>query len=304
VNVIARLCDVHKGYGATPALRGVSLDVPSGRLVALLGPNGAGKTTALQLLTGLRRPDAGTVELLGGDPREVATRRLLGVTPQHSGFPESLKVREVIDLVRAHYPDPWPADDILARFALTGLAGRQTGGLSGGQQRRLAVALAFVGRPRLVLLDEPTTGLDAEARRNLWRVIREELGGGQTILLTTHYLEEAEAMADQVVVLADGLVRASGSVTQIKGQVELSQVRAHFPVPSARLPNVVRTRVDGNRTTLFTADADALVRHLVRADVPFAHLEVSPVTLEEALLVLTADHADGDAGLSAQRVVS
>jgi len=293
MDVVARLRGACKRYGATEALRGVDLEVPRGRLLALLGPNGAGKTTALQLLCGLRRPDAGTVELLGGDPREPAIRRQLGVTPQEEGFPGPLKVREVVDLVRAHYTDPWRSDEILARFELADLAGRQTGGLSGGQKRRLAVALAFVGRPRLVLLDEPTTGLDVDARRALWQVVRDEIAAGRTILLTTHYLEEAEALADHVVVLAAGLVRASGSVAEIKGQVELTRVRARFATSPRALPHVVRTEVDGDRTTLFTADADELVRHLVRADVAFEHLEVSPVSLEEAFLVLTTERRDG-----------
>jgi len=292
MDVVARLQGARKRYGATEALRGVDLDVPAGQLLALLGPNGAGKTTALQLLCGLRRPDAGTVELLGGDPREPAIRRQLGVTPQEEGFPGPLRVREVVDLVRAHYAEPWRSEEILARFDLADLAGRQTGGLSGGQKRRLAVALAFVGRPRLVLLDEPTTGLDVDARRALWRVVREEIVAGRTILLTTHYLEEAEALADRVVVLAGGLVRASGSVADIKGQVELTRVRARFATAPGTLPQVVRTEVDGDRITLFTADADQLVRHLVRADVAFEQLEVSPVSLEDAFLVLTTQGRD------------
>lgn len=294
MDVIARLSGVRKRYGETEALRGVDLEVCTGRLLALLGPNGAGKTTALQLLCGLRRPDAGSVQLFGGDPREPAVRRHLGVTPQEEGFPGSLKVREVVDLVRAHYPDPWPRDAILGRFDLAELAERQTGGLSGGQKRRLAVALAFVGRPRLVLLDEPTTGLDVDARRALWRILREEVAARRTILLTTHYLEEAEALADHVVVLAGGAVRASGSVAQIKGRVELARVRARFAIPPVTVPKVVRREVDGDRTTLFTVDADELVRHLVRANVPFEQLEVSRVSLEEAFLVLTAERPVAD----------
>lgn len=305
MDVVARLSGVRKRYGDIEALRGIDLDVPAGRLLALLGPNGAGKTTALQLLCGLRRADQGTVELLGGDPREPAVRRDLGVTPQEEGFPKSLKVREVVDLVRVHYADPWRSGEILGRFGLDDLAERQTGGLSGGQKRRLAVALAFVGRPRLVLLDEPTTGLDIDARRALWRVVREEVKAGRSILLTTHYLEEAEALADHVVVVADGLVRASGSVAQIKGQVEMTRVRARFAAPLADLPQVVRREIDGDRTTLLTADADALVRHLVRKDIAFEGLEVSPVSLEEAFLVLTAEGTDRpDMTRSSERIAS
>ncbi|MGH8930121.1 MAG: ATP-binding cassette domain-containing protein [Egibacteraceae bacterium] len=293
MNTVARLRGVSKRYGATVALQGVDLDVPAGQLLAVLGPNGAGKTTAVNLLCGLRRPDAGTVEVLGGDPRDAATRRHVGVTPQAAGTPEALTVREVVDYVRAHYPDPMATAEVLARFELETVAGRQTGGLSGGQRRRLAVALAFAGRPRLVLLDEPTTGLDVDARRALWRVVREELAAGRTILLTTHYLEEAEALADQVVVLTDGRIRAQGTVADIKASVELTRVRARIPeLALAGLPGVVRAEADGERATLFTTDADDLVRHLVQSDVDFAGLEVAPVSLEEAFLVLTADREE------------
>ena len=304
MDVVARLHGARKRYGDTEALRGVHLEVPAGRVLALLGPNGAGKTTAVQLLCGLRQADAGTVEVLGGDPRQPHTRRQLGVTPQETGFPEALKVREVVDLVRAHYPDPWPTDGLLSRFDLADLAGRQTGGLSGGQKRRLAVALAFAGRPRLVLLDEPTTGLDVDARRGLWRLVGEELAAGRTILLTTHYLEEAEALADHVVVLAGGLVRASGTVAEVKGRVELTRVRARFAVPPDAVPHVVRSAADGDRTTLFTADADGLVRHLVRTGADFSQLEVSPVSLEEAFLVLTAGEACDDRPAEPERARS
>jgi ABC-2 type transport system ATP-binding protein len=285
---VAELRGVRKRFGAVEALRGVDLEVRGGRLLAVLGPNGAGKTTALSLLAGLRRPDEGTVTLLGGDPRDVATRRNLGVTPQEAGFPEPLRVAEVVDFVRAHYPDPWPRAAVLERFQLADLARRQVGGLSGGQKRRLAVALAFAGRPPVVLLDEPTTGLDVDARRALWQAVREEVAAGHTILLTTHYLEEAEALADDVVVLAGGAVRAQGTVAEIKARVRLTRVAARFPVPPTGLPRVVRSEADGDRTAMFTTDADALVRHLVRADLPFADLAIEPVSLEDAFLVLTA----------------
>ena len=289
MTLVAQLRGAHKRYGKVEALRGVDLDVHAGRLIALLGPNGAGKTTALRLLSGLVRPDQGSAMLLGGDPREPSTRLGLGVTPQEAGFPETMKVREIIDFVRAHFRDPWPRDEVLERFELTDVAGRQAGGLSGGQKRRLAVALAFAGRPQLAMLDEPTTGLDIDARHALWRAVREEVAAGRTILLTTHYLEEAEALADEVVVLAEGQVRATGSVDEIKGQVQLTRVRARMAAVSHGLPDVVSQEHDGERATLFTTDADALVRHLVIERVQFSRLEVTPVSLEEAFLLLTAE---------------
>src|SRR5262245_12656355 len=165
---LARAPEVSRRYGDVLALDRVSLDVHPGEIVGLLGPNGAGKSTLLNLLAGLRRPSSGKVELFGGDPRDPARRKKLGVTPQETGLPSTLKVAECVEFVARHFSDPVPTGELIDRFGLSEVARRQTGGLSGGQKRRLAVALAFVGRPRLVLLDEPTTGLDVTARRALW----------------------------------------------------------------------------------------------------------------------------------------
>jgi ABC-2 type transport system ATP-binding protein len=214
----AVLRGVHKRYGRLEALQGVDLEIRPGELVALLGPNGAGKTTAVSILLGQRRPDAGTARLFGRDPTLPAARRPVGATPQAAGFPDNLTVREVIDLVRVHYP-------LLGRFGLSDVAGRRAGGLSGGQTRRLAVALAFAGRPRLVVLDEPTTGLDVEARRGLWEVLRDFVAKGGSVLLTTHYLEEAQALASRVVVIAGGRIVAHGSVDDITARAGLSRVQ-------------------------------------------------------------------------------
>src|SRR5688572_25934600 len=170
--ILARTIDVSRRYGDVLAIDSVTMQVQAGEIVGLLGPNGAGKTTLLNLLVGLRRASAGRVELFGGDPRRPENRRRIGVTPQETGLPPTLRVGECVDYVAAHFPDPVPRAELLARFGLAEMHRRQTGGLSGGQRRRLAVALAFVGKPSLVFLDEPTTGLDVEARRSLWDGIR------------------------------------------------------------------------------------------------------------------------------------
>lgn len=285
--VVARLRGVRKRFASTEALKGIDLDVHAGGVVALLGPNGAGKTTAISLLSGLRTADEGTVELFGGDPRDPRTRQRLGVTPQDTGFPEQLKVSEIIALVRAHYPDPLPAEELLERLEIGHLADRQTGGLSGGERRRLAVALAFAGNPRLLILDEPTTGLDVDARRALWAVVRDFVAIDGTVLLTTHYLEEAEALADEVVVIDQGTVIARGSVDAIKEQVQVTRVRLRVVDELPDLPGVVEHERQRETTTLLTTDADELVRALVRSDVTFSKLEVTPVSLEDAFLVLT-----------------
>jgi ABC-2 type transport system ATP-binding protein len=284
---LARTVDVTRRYGKALALDGVSLEVQAGELVGLLGPNGAGKTTLLNLLVGVRTPTSGRVELFGGDPRNAENRRLIGVTPQETGLPPTLRVGECVDYVAAHFPDPVSRAELLARFGLADLARRQTGGLSGGQRRRLAVALAFVGRPSMVFLDEPTTGLDVEARHALWSGIREFHAGGGTVLLTSHYLEEIEALAERVVVLDDGRVLVDDTVAAVRGLVGVRRVSLNAPA-LPKLPGIVRSDLLDGRFHLLTPDADELVRHLVTTGVEFSDLEVRPTSLEEAFLSLTS----------------
>jgi ABC-2 type transport system ATP-binding protein len=287
--ILARAVDVSRHYGDTVALDHVSLDIAAGEIVGLLGPNGAGKSTLISLLTGTRKPSSGRVELLGQDPRRPAGRQHLGVTPQETGLPGTLRVGEVVDFVRAHYPDPLPRAELLARFGLTDLVRRQTGGLSGGQKRRVAVALAFAGRPKIVFLDEPTTGLDVEARRSLWDGIRAFHAEGGTVVLTSHYLEEIEALARRAVVIGGGRVLADDTVDAVRGLVAVRRVSLTSPVPLPALDAVVSTDRDGDRWHLLSPDADRLVRDLVAAGVPFSDLAVRPASLEEAFLSLVEE---------------
>lgn len=290
---------VTRRFDATVALDDVSLDVHRGEIVGLLGPNGAGKTTLLNLVSGVRRPDAGTVRLFGRDPRDAVARVRLGTTPQETGLPATLRVGEVAAFVAGHYPDPMPVGELLETFGLTDLARRQTGGLSGGQKRRLAVALAMAGRPDLVLLDEPTTGLDVDARHVLWDALRSFHARGVTVVVTSHYLEEIEALAERVVVVDHGRVLADGSLREVVGRVALRRVTVSLddddaPSSAARLDalaGVVRRDTDPatGRHVLLTPDADALVRELVTAAVPFHDLEVRSASLEEAFLSLTRE---------------
>ena len=224
----AALHAVSKRFGAHAALISVDLAIEAGKVVALLGPNGAGKTTALSILLGLRRPDAGRAELFGDDPRHPAARAAIGVTPQECGFPPTLRTGEIVDLVRAHFPAPAPRAELLERFGLAALVRRQTGGLSGGERRRLAVALAFAGSPRAVFLDEPTAGLDVEARRAVWRELKLYTVDGGTVLLTTHHLEEAEALASRVAVLSQGRVVAEGTPAEVSGRAQASGLEEAF----------------------------------------------------------------------------
>jgi ABC-2 type transport system ATP-binding protein len=279
VIAVARLERVSKRFGALTALDDASFEVEEGAVVAMLGPNGAGKSTALAILLGLRRPDAGRATLFGADPRRPGARREIGVTPQETAFPATLRVRELIDLIRRHYAQPLPLATVAERFQVDGLLARQVGGLSGGERRRVAVALAFAGDPRLVVLDEPTTGLDREARRAVWDAIRQHATAGGTILLTTHYLEEADALAGRVVLIEAGTTVAEGPVEQIKAAAGLIRVSFRAAPGVA----VAGARRDGPYLRLLTRDGGATVEQLVRAGVPLAGLEVRPLTLEEAL---------------------
>jgi ABC-2 type transport system ATP-binding protein len=287
---VAKAVNLTRRYGDVVALDKIDLDILAGELLGLLGPNGAGKSTLINLFTGLRRPHGGHVELFGMDPRQPAARRTTGMTPQETGLPPTLKVGEVVDFVSAHFESAVPRDELLERFGLTGLDKRQTGGLSGGQKRRLAVALAFAGRPRLVFLDEPTTGLDVEARKALWEGIRAFHADGGTVVLTSHYLEEVEALSSRVVVLGGGKVIADGTVDQIRGVVGLRRVSLVI----AELPGLAGIRhveqSDG-RTHVLTPDADQFIRDLVHSDVPFKDLEVRPTSLEDAFLSLVKENA-------------
>jgi ABC-2 type transport system ATP-binding protein len=226
--IAAALRGVTKRFGETVALDRVDMAIEAGDAVALLGPNGAGKSTALAVLLGLRRPDEGRAEIFGVDPRRTRARVAVGVTPQEAGFPPTLHVREIVDLVRAHFPCPVPTEELIERFRLEAIARRQAGGLSGGERRRLSVALAFAGDPAAIFLDEPTAGLDVESRRSVWAEIDRYSADGGTVLLTTHHLEEAERLATRVVLLARGRVVAEGSPAELASQARASGLEGAF----------------------------------------------------------------------------
>lgn len=291
MTALAKLDHVTRRFGDVVALDDVSLEFEPGRIVGLLGPNGAGKTTLLSLLEGRRRPTSGRVELFGGNPTDYRTRAALGSTPQETALPPTLRVGEVIDFIGKHFPNRVPTAAIAEEFGLAGLLKRQTGALSGGQKRRLSVALAFVGRPRLVLLDEPTTGLDVDARRTLWEAVRRQHEAGATVILTSHYLEEIEALAERVIVIGQGQVLADDSLSAVVGQVGVRMVRLRTDDPdaAAALPGVVSVQAeDDGSHTLFSRDADETVVALVRSGIRFSDLAVRGATLEEAFLTLTA----------------
>ena len=294
VPTAASLTDVVKRYGANTALDHVSLDIEPGKVTALLGPNGAGKTTAISLLLGLAAADAGRVEVLGGTPHALAVRRRMGVMLQSAALPDTLRVGELLRLVCAYYPQPRPLGEVAALAGLGTLLRTPYARLSGGQQRRVQFALAICGNPQLLFLDEPTTGLDLEAREALWQVVRELTAGGCAILLTTHYLEEAEALAQRVAVLVRGRIVSAGTVDEIRGggvqrrihcvsTLAAEEVRAWSGVTAA-------TRAD-RRLEIETAAAEHVVRRLLAADPALSELEVRRTGLAEAFVRITREAA-------------
>ncbi len=214
----AHLTAVTKRYGDTVALNGIDLSIRPGELVSLLGANGAGKTSAVRILLGLAPPTSGEARVFGMNPRETASRTRVGAMLQAARVPETLRVREHIHLFSSYYPNPLPMSEVIESAGLQGIERRKYGELSGGQQKRALFALAICGNPDLLILDEPTVGLDVEARRALWKQIRAFIARGKSVLLTTHYLAEAEALANRVVVLHRGLVVAEGTPQEIKGE--------------------------------------------------------------------------------------
>jgi len=289
---LACLRGAHKHFGHQHALRGVDLTVEAGSLVALLGSNGAGKTTSIGLLLGLLRPDRGEALLSGRPAHDHQARQAVGVMLQSTGLPDMLKVRELLALTRRYYPAPRSVADCIALAGLEDIYERRYGQLSGGQQRRVQFALAICGRPQLLFLDEPTTGLDIEARRALWRAIGEMVADGCGVLLTTHYLEEAQALADRVVVLRDGSVVADGGVEEIRARVARTRIGCRTALAAAEIaawPGVQAVRVDGARLDITVEVPEPLVARLLAADALLTGLEVQRAGLADAFLDLTRE---------------
>ena len=282
---------VSKAYGAVKALRDVSFTIPQGQVVALLGPNGAGKTTAINVMLGLHHPTHGQVRLLGLDPHDRHARSRCGIMLQESGVPLNLTVRETVALFRSYYPQPLPLAQVLAMAGLDEKASARVGTLSGGQRQRLYFALAVCGDPDVLFLDEPTAGLDVEARHSFWEEVRAFVRRGKTILLTTHYLEEADALAERVILIDHGQVRADASPAALKAQVSNHRVsfEVSAPLPPElleRLP-VQHLELHDHHVTLLTPQLETVLRALFAQPVEISHLEISGASLEEAVLHLT-----------------
>ncbi len=306
---VATLASVSKRYrNGVVALDNLSLHLRRGEVVALLGPNGAGKSTAVKLMMGLSAPTSGQVRIFGHDPRHAANRLRTGVMLQVGKAPETLKVREHIELFRGYYPHPLPAAELVRIAGLEGIEDRLYGQLSGGQKQRVLFALALAGDPDLVFLDEPTVGLDIESRRGMWAEIRALAARGKTVLLTTHYLEEADALASRIIVIAKGRVICEGTSAQIKARGAASLVGgtdASAPVSSTpvklircsttltpdhllAMPGVATVDQTPARTVITTSQPEATLRAMLALDLTLSDLEVVSPALEDAFLALTA----------------
>ena len=301
---VASLTNISKRYrNGVVALDGFSLQLRRGEIVALLGPNGAGKSTAVKLMLGLSTPTSGTVRIFGADPRDPTARLRTGAMLQVGRAPEMLRVREHIAMFRSYYSLPMPYAEIVQAAGLEGIEERMFGQLSGGQKQRTLFGLALAGNPDLIFLDEPTVGLDIEARRGLWVQIRSLAAKGKTVLLTTHYLEEADALAHRIIVVNEGRVVCEGTPAEVKSMGASGTLkRAHayatvrtircattIPLESLRgLPGVMEAEADAGSATLVTDRPEAALREMLALDIGLHSLEVQSPALEDAFLALTS----------------
>lgn len=287
------LRDLFKAYGPVEAVRGVSLSIGHGETVAILGPNGAGKSTTIDLMLGLARPDQGTVSLFGRPPTAAVAAGAVGGMLQTGSLLRDLSVRELIMMVGSLYPNPLPVDEVLSTTDTTDIAGRRTHKLSGGQTQRVRFAMALVSNPDLLVLDEPTAALDVSARRDFWAVMRKSAASGKTVVFATHYLEEADAYADRVVLMTGGQIVADGPPTEIKARIGRRSIRATLAVADAseleKLTGVINVERRGESITLRCDESDAALRELLTRYPAARDIEVTGAGLEEAFIELTSD---------------
>ncbi|MFJ8945518.1 ABC transporter ATP-binding protein [Streptomyces sp. NPDC102395] len=288
---------VHKGFGDVRAVDGLSLALHPGETVALLGPNGAGKSTTLDLLLGLKNADSGTVRVFGASPREAIVAGRVGAMLQSGGLMDEVTVAELVTLACRLHPKPYRPDEVMARAGVTKIAAQKVDKLSGGQAQRVRFALATAGDSDLIVLDEPTTGMDVTARRAFWATMREQADQGRTVLFATHYLEEADATADRVLVLRRGRLLADGTAAEIKAKAGARRIAfdlADDAVGEATdtalrgLPFLTTLDVSGHTVRIQSTDADATVHALYALGLYPRNLEVAGLGLEQAFVALTA----------------
>jgi ABC-2 type transport system ATP-binding protein len=297
------LRDVTKRFGTVEALRDVSLRIDPGEVVAILGPNGAGKTTAISIMLGIRQPTSGEARMFGMDPQDIRARSRCGVMLQETGVHWSLRVRELVALFRSYYPNPLPADRVMDVAGIADLAEKRAGDLSGGQRQRLSFALAICGDPSMLFLDEPTVGLDIDARKAFWQEIRRYARRGASIVLTTHHMEEAEALANRIVVMHDGRIVADAPSSELTSGISGRHVRLSVPegtTPAAfeGLP-VSGLEIAHGIAVFTTADLQLILQELWLRKIGFQTLEIRGAALEDAVSALTHNTQESDHARSA-----
>jgi len=302
-----QIAGVTKDFGSVHAVRGIDLTLDQGEIVAFLGPNGAGKTTTIDLVLGLSNPTTGSVQVLGLEPRQAIARGLVSAVMQTGGLLKDLTVRETVQYTASLFADSTPVDEVLARAGIEGLADRKVGKCSGGEQQRLRFAMALLSDPALLLLDEPTTGMDVEGRRAFWSAIRADAEKGRTVLFATHYLEEADQYADRIILISHGRIVADGTGSQIKALAAGRTVRATLPGAQAAvltaLPGVESVDIRGEAVYVHAKDTDAVARYLLNETT--AHdLEITARGLEDAFLSLTGDQDDTTTTTTSSQEVS
>ncbi|MGA7206150.1 MAG: ABC transporter ATP-binding protein [Specibacter sp.] len=286
--------DLYKSFGTVDAVNGVSLAIKPGEIVAFLGPNGAGKTTTIDMLLGLSVPTRGRVSIYGHTPRGAIARGQVSAVMQSGGLLKDLTVRETLELTATLFADTRPVDEVLERAGITEIAARMVEKCSGGQQQRLRFALALLSDPGLLILDEPTTGMDVEGRRDFWAAIRADASRGRTVVFATHYLEEADAYADRIILLRRGKIVADGSAAEIKNLAAGRTVTARLSAPDqsaiAALPGVDSVSVQAGKVSVHTKDSDVVARYLL-TETDAVDLEITSHNLEDAFVALTGDDA-------------
>ena len=284
-----------KEFGRVTAVDRLDLNVERGEVVAFLGPNGAGKTSTIDIMLGLSRPTSGEVRIFGQSPVQAVAGGRIAAVMQSGGLLKDLTVAETATITASLFRSPRPVDEVLERAGIADLARRKVGKCSGGEQQRLRYAMALLPDPDLLLLDEPTTGMDVEARRSFWSAIREDARQGRTVLFATHYLDEADAFADRIVMIRHGAIVADGTSVEVKGMSAGRTVRATLPGAEltvlGRLPGVTSVDIRGDSVLLQTTDSDSVLRHLLR-ETAARNLEVTSHNLEEAFMALTADRSE------------
>ena len=287
---------VRKSFGPVQAVRGVALAVGAGEVMAFLGPNGAGKTSTIDMILGLSRPDGGAVEVYGMAPRQAVRKGLVSAVMQTGGLLKDLTVAETVQYTASLFAVSRPVGEVLERAGITAIAGRLVGKCSGGEQQRLRFAMALIPDPELLILDEPTQGMDVEGRRGFWTTIREDAARGRTIIFATHYLEEADAYADRIVLIAKGQIVADGTAAEVKGLATGRTIRATLPgadeAALRAIPGVNGVDVRGDTVLIHCGDSDAVARQLLN-QTPARDLEITARGLEDAFITLTGDGADG-----------